>query len=257
MPGFLYYLPTFAQAATLDDVAAVIPGRFETRFLKSEVHGGPDGNRGLLVSDPKRLPAEKLAYLADKQTWLKAPGDGAGWVGWYSAEPPRPRDLLRSQSLDGHLVRLGDGREWLAPVARGIRELHGEPIAYRAVPGGATLGDDGQWTGGAIQPRYRRLWEIATSFAEAFFESDDAAAGIEFDYDDQQSRAVECLAANYAIGAIEVSALGLLDDQLYAAREILKASIDWPTLERWLKKKAAETSASNPVGSNSGNGSPD
>ena len=89
---------------------------------------GPENQAGqLLVVEPSPgsggQAADPPGYRPDEQTWLKLPAEPQAegepefvWIGWYKQRPPGPKDLVRDETIDGHRVKLGDGRDWLVPV---------------------------------------------------------------------------------------------------------------------------------------------
>lgn len=257
MSGLLYYLPECTRAIKVADLGKIGLGyAFDSRLVPREVQRGPGGDRGVVVADPDRLPEHLLGFWPEKQTWLKIPGlpDGKeAWVGRHNDQPVRPPDLVRESVLPGHFVTLADGNDWLVPIARGINADGDEPFGYPNLPQTVGVDDAGAWTQGGVVPKYRRLWEIATAWWDAF-----AAAGpgpddvddvvvddkrkvtIEFDFPGVNDAALYALATNYRVGKAEVALLGLFDDR--STVEVLEALIDWPTVQAWIKKKVSETS---------------
>ncbi len=232
MSGFLYYLPERTRGISREDLVSLGLGyAIDRQFTAAEILAhGPDGGRGVIVADPRRVDPARIRMEAGGQSWRKAVGY---WVGHYITERPGPADLLRSPAIAGHPVVLGDGREWICPLGRLV---DGEP----ALPRASELDEDGQWRPGPVLERYRRLWEVACGWWDTLSRAEvieDEAAGprLRFDFSGLHEAAIECLQAQYAIGATEAAALGLLNEQV--AREILNAAVDWPTLLNWMEKK--------------------
>jgi hypothetical protein len=237
MPGFLYYLPKHSRRITLAEISALGLGyAFDRQITPAEVLAhGPDGGAGVIVADPQRVEPGRIGMHADQQIWRKMAGRGdAAWVGMYADQRPTPADLARPSPLAGHAVTLGDGHEWLAPIAR---FLDGEP----AVPRWSDLDAHGEWRPGVVIDRYAELWRVAEAWwdtlarAEVVDETAASAPRLRFDFSGLHAGAVACLAANYALGATEAAMLRLLSDQV--AREILNAAVDWPTFVAWVQKK--------------------
>jgi len=243
----LYHLPNFAgSTVSLDNLRDRGLGyAFETSIglANTTQTDGPAGEaRGLVVGMERA--GRPVGYFPDKQTWQKIPGLDA-WVGFYTGQAPGPNDLARSTMLDGHAVELGDGRRWIVPIAvGGPEEGDAELTRYRTLPHVDRLDEDGNWTVGDVLPRYAPLWDAAAAWWDAKWSAageDNEAADtgdairVIFKIDDARGAAVTILAANYRVSAIEVSLLGLLNDQTRVA--ILDAAIDWPTIAAWVQKK--------------------
>jgi hypothetical protein len=252
MPGFLYYLPAKRDIKLAELVALGLGYAFEKpSFTRCEIHAnGPDKGAGVIVADDTRLVGHRVGYYADEQEWVKVPKTNA-YVGWFKADPPTPTDLERSQTLNGHLVELGDGNEWLVPVARGAAEEGW----YTALPQRTGLDDNGEWASGKVIARYEALWDAACRFWDAFRSANDVEGeAVQLDFAGQNDAALVALQANYRVGRAEVVALGLFDGQCVV--RILQALIDWPTwLELHKKKVTSETSAA-PASLNTDDGPP-
>lgn len=68
--------------------------------------------------------AHRWGFEPDEQTWIAAAADperdlpaGRYYVGCWNASPPTPRDLSRRYQERGDFLKLGDGHDWLVPVA--------------------------------------------------------------------------------------------------------------------------------------------
>ena len=244
MNGFLYYLPDVSQAAADAAIAthllhAIDPRRRTVRG----VTGGPDGGAGVIVADAR---IDEVGYFRDRQTWHCMIAEHVH-VGHFTDRPlPGPADLARAKLLDGFDVTLADGNPWHVPVARAWADLDGETFLYRNnFPQRSRLDPEtGQWVRGDVLPEYADLWQTAEAWWETRYaaaadaEADETADAVtvRFDFDDAHHRAVDALAANYRLGPVEVSLLGLLTESLVV--EVLDVLIDQPTLIAWGKKKA-------------------
>lgn len=225
MAQFLYFFDNAVGLLPTDIVKAGL-GHVLPRCRKTAVSCGPGGVAGVVAVHS----GAEIGYYADKQTWRKR-GPGV-WVGvWNELAKPEPEELAIDDQQPGHLVKLRDEREWLAPLAR---EWDGEQQSFRAaVPAGLDLDDEGRWITGAVEARYARLWEIAGK--RWAMVSDDKSSATVGDLCDW---AVECLQVNYRIDRAEAAMLGLFDSQARAAIAVLDAAIDWPTIREWQKKTA-------------------
>lgn len=245
MPGFVYYVPQSKRAALkLEQVRELGLGyAFEDRATSAVVTRGPDDGQGLIVGDPARVAENQLGYFRDRQRWLKVPpglpGHEAGaWVGCSIETPLEPAHLAREQQLQGHWVRLADGKRWLAPVARKSLPTDDEPFRYTVgLPHVAGVDEAGQWTATNVVARYAPLWQTAIQFWDALLHADikEETGEKVLTFSGALSSAVLALSANYRIGTVEATMLGILT--LQHAVEVLEALVDYPTVREWLKKK--------------------
>jgi len=254
MSGFLYYVPGHERpTVTAEELRERgIDYAFDGRWTAAAVRGGPDEQHGSIIADQQRVAAERIGYYPQQQTWRRIPAS-ALWIGYYTAERPGPADLIRPEPLEGHLVTLGDGRAWMAPIARAWFEIE-QPeehlVWFCKLPEAVTLDDEGNWASGAVVAQYRPLWEIAERWWDAINGADlhvqDKPQRVRFDFEGINDAALLALGTNYRLGRVEVDVLGLFTDQTVHA--VLGALIDWPTMEQFLKKKL-KTSAAGGSGS--------
>lgn len=250
MAGFLYFLPGQNRGIKIADLVKLGLGyAFERRMdVRGVPGGGPDGSPGVVIADPESVP--DIGYYADRQTWRKIPGS-ANWVGHGNENRPTAADLQRNQMLDGHWVELADDAEWLVPVARASAEetFEGPDGAkdsrlswYQKLPEATSIDEEGNWIRDGVLARYRPLWETAVRWWDARSgaampdASEQGTVRVTFDFDGLNDAAVLALGANYRVSKIEAAMLGLFDDQCVI--RILDALVDWPVIEKWLKKKA-------------------
>lgn len=130
MACFLYFLPGVDRCPSraidkLPDKSGL------AEVLAGASWGSPDRCKGpgdvpgsLLAIEPassRGEAARPVTYNPENQQWIKVepePGVITHWIGWYRDKTrcPRPADLEREEVIGGHVVKLGDGREWLIPV---------------------------------------------------------------------------------------------------------------------------------------------
>lgn len=233
MAGFLYYTPGRKDKLNLDDLRGLGLGyAFDNAPSCCGVQGGPDKSNGLVVADSKRIPDHLIRYHADRQTWRRMPGSEA-WAGFYTDDPPLPRDLLRPAALRGHPVELGDGNTWIVPIARAIREDNDMPVPVMAVPTVSGLDDDGNWTQGDVAARYRPLWDVACQWWDIKAQAAGQDAPVTFA--ESHDAALVALATNYYVGKVEIVLRGLFS--WHAVTRILDATVDWPTIQDFMEKK--------------------
>lgn len=238
MAGFLYYLPGVEMLTLEQARQRGFSYAMEGRDIHArQVARGPEGQgQGVVFADPDRVPQGRIGFYPERQTWRRIP-QSDGWIGLDKEQPPEPKDLARAKQLSGHWVELADGRQWLAPVARGQADVEGDLQWYCALPREITVSDEGAWTRGEVLPRYAELWQRALAFwdvfrAELMEDDTQPAAG---DDDQLNDLSLFALSLNYTIGKAELRLLGLFD--LAARSRVLAALVDWPTMEAWLKKK--------------------
>lgn len=250
--GLIYFFPGAGPTLSPADLEARGLGYAFDRAPDCRQTGrGPDGGPGLLCSG--QLGGAALSYEASSQRWIEIPGAKApAWVGiWRDSPPPGPADLARPVQLPGHRVELADGREWVAPIVRGVAEDGGEPIAYCPLPREMQLDEEGRLSPGEITKAYQTLWDAAAAFFDTVAGPlEDPAGDAETRIPIDSNAAVELLAANYFLGPAEVVLLGLLRWNGPEAQRILEAAIDLPSWEQLLKKKRP------PDTSSIGNGPP-
>ncbi len=238
MSGFLYYLPGPVEGVSIQDVRKAGLGyAFDSKgcACPGVLNNSPDGGQGVMAADPERV--EKIGCYADQQVSRKIPGSNAYAV-LYKDSKPGPDDLARKEQLGGHWVTLNDGNEWLIPVARGAVEDDGAIAWTFQVPQRSILNDNGDFERGDVVDQFVPLWDLATKWFDvrmnALLESDGDV--IEFSFDGLLKSAVEALACNYVLDAVECDMIGILTEENAVA--ILDALIDMPTRTELLKKIA-------------------
>lgn len=247
MAGFLYFLPGETRKFTrekLDEVGLTYA--FDRNPTSNGCRGGPDGKQGMVLASGDT----KVGYYSDKQTWQRIPGNKAdAWVGVYTDDQPKPDDLARSKIVAGHFVELGDGNNWLCPVARGLREEEDQLRWFNALPQGTGLDDKGNWTQTGVLIQHAKLWEIALAWWDSIqgavegesAADKNAAQSVTFDFAGLNDAALAALVTNYRLGKAEVVLLGLFTGECTPL--VLGALIDWPTFTDWAKKNAEQIAA--------------
>lgn len=179
---------------------------------------GPDGSTGTLASP---LTDAGSLEVVEGQRWF--PMAGGIQLGVFQSPEVRvrPEQLARSQQRPGHLVRLGDGQEWLIPVARLASGGPGLP-RRRAIRADGSIG----WE---VDEAHREL----SDFANVAW---DFRNGVVCDVteEDLDRFAAQALAVNYRIGLHEAVALGLFTD--VSLRGIVDALLDWPEVLRVIEQ---------------------
>ena len=262
MAGFLYFAKGRREPVTLQLVRDWGLGyAFESEPTDVDVIH-PKLGSGKLFAEPRRHPDLALVVRdAPEQIWtLHSPVVTSSprsevHVGYWAEHKPTPADLSRKAMLPGHDVSMGDGLRWRSPIALQWNDSLTAPQTT-ALPQGAEYDATlGKWMPGQIDPRYQRLWEIANRFNDEIRRTNSDVRGamaeegeqvapddeieISLSASDGCNDAVEALAFNYLIGPVEATLLGWFAESFDVAGEVLAATIDYPTLQRLLKKKAA------------------
>lgn len=105
----LYYLPSKRHREALLELLhkAGLSYAFDTGRPPTarECNRGPDGGEGVVIADVV-VPAHKIVYFPEKQTWRQVPGidELRPWAGFYSEERPTPAELAKPEMLQGHWV---------------------------------------------------------------------------------------------------------------------------------------------------------
>lgn len=222
---FIYAVPKTNMIAEAKLKAFGLPDFIDSKATQTHTFAGPGGGDAtLLIREGGK--ASQLYYKPDEQEW-KLSLNGKFYVGYYNASPPSEPELRREVQMAGHEVELGDGAFWLVPVARVI-------VGGSRLPQSLMLGSKGEVIAEAL-PQYAAF----SAKVEKVWQDFEGELGLK-DGDEQLTMtermqiAIESLGLNYAIGADEVNALGLLTTQNLS--KVLAAVIDVPTVMKLMKK---------------------
>lgn len=243
--SFLYYVPS--QSVKVPEELSYA---FEKPPVTSQVlANGPDGGAGTLFGggayhqDIHRLRIDRSA-----QSWQPYPGSKF-WIGWYCKQLPGPADLVRSSTVQGIHIPLGDERDWEIPIARACYQLpNGNLAPICSLPTVMQLNENREWVSGSVVRKYRDLYEIAEKWwgflmqALADKPEGDDTAEVELTTAEAASWCVTVLQTNYRVTDVEVSMLELLNDTTRG--EILNALVDLHTWQERIKKKELSQSES-------------
>ena len=207
MAGFLYFLPN--QAGVNEGILKrfKLDDRFDLAGLSCrQCDRGPGGMKGAVIGyDQKRT----IGYYPDQQEWHEAPATDY-WIGRWTDAPILPADLMRQETRPGHEVKLGDGHQWLVPVARLW------PSGQSAFPEKLVLGAGDEWVREPYGP-YVELCQNAERVWRRVMIDTGLIVSEEIDprekpLDDVEAVgiAIRALSVNYRIGRVEASELGLL-----------------------------------------------
>ena len=223
MGAFLYFLPgkNAAHVAALKDAGLGYLFDGSASATTGSMEPGPGGTRGAVVVVGSPPP---VLHVPQGVEWQDC---GKYWLGYDPENPPTPQDLEREELVDGHDVGLADGNLWLVPVARhydGSTPLP-RPIKWHPERG---------FEPGEVAKRHRDLFAGAQQAWDALMGiSEDGAFAVGDEYD----LLSVALGTNYRVGPAEIGALAIL---LTTNRiDVVKAVVDWPGLEEFLKKRGA------------------
>jgi len=238
MAGFVYFVsdrrPVDRQRVVELGCGYILDGHASVAS-REVIANSPSGQAGRVFGDPARLGDKSLGVYPE-QTWRRAPGTDV-WVGYWTDATPAPDGLARGKQLAGPTVELGDGNRWQVPL---VVALDAAAERYDpALPAAWDLDESGNWVRGPIQDEYKRLWDLATPFADARFELDDRK---EADLTNASllNAVTALLGANYVVDKIELALMGaLVDDEATALVPLL--ACDFFTLAGWLEQKKSAT----------------
>lgn len=247
MAGFLYFIPNLNALSSEQHLGELGLGYVLEQFGRKSVGritGGPEGQNGLLLSDPQRVDPGRSGYYPQRQTWSKHHGKGY-WVGLEKGIPLGPAELARRELLDGELLTLGDDRRWQIPRARQWSASDDPRVMAQfdtCLEQSLEQNDAGQMVPGQVLPRYAQLWAIATAYFHHLVEisNDEEELVLRGEQKTLNLTSAAVLAArvlqhNYAVGLVECQMLGLLTTSNW--RLILNATIDWRSYEELREKK--------------------
>lgn len=222
---FLYFIPT--QTAASFRTSDVFRNRLAD-ILKDDVAGiaakdlkwGPAGKdvSGVLICLPPINGdgmAVRMKHDPDKQTWqlCDADSDHPYWMGYETAKPPQPEQLLRKRTVNGYDFSLGDNREYVCPI---IRRMASQPMLPCAVK------FDGREYVPEVRPEYHEIWQDSIGWAKSMTIHEQAVA------------AERCLALNYRVGPYELNVLNTFGTE-DAIRDVILAALDEPFFLQCLK----------------------
>lgn len=213
MASFLYYKPgdapsrAFLERIEFPHVAhAGTPGR--------GCSTGPDGKAGFCFGlcpppHPEGVGAI-VGYFPAQQTWRRYVG-GELWLGWETANPPRPEDLQLRNYVDGHPVTLADGHVWVIPP---LIHADGTPNFETVID----WDEDGE-IADRVRAADRPLWSLVEEFAFHSERFTDPKREREL-----YSVVAHAIGRNYRLSLWECGPLGILNTQGLA--RILSAILD-------------------------------
>ena len=226
----LYYFPTGGSPMDLSPLPLeAIPEALRPKFHRnSRVSNtpGPDNLRGLLITWCTDVLVQ---YLPAIQTWRRIGDYWCGLRNDYTAAEFARTDCHGRLPAGGYSVTLGDGRDYIIPVA--LLSAPNFELPYQD-----TLDEDGRPVR-RLDPKFATICQAASQLwdhvsTEATFEMDDEALRL---------ACANALAVNYNLDLTDCLALGLFTTESY--RSIVEAILDIPALDAMIKKKAPVASS--------------
>jgi len=190
----------------------------------------PSGEPGCVAGSPG---TKHIGYHPEEQIWQKV-AKGAAWIGLQKGIPIMPDTLERPEAINGHLVKLEDGNEWMIPVARWYSADGVRP----GLPQVIALDENGEITS-SVSARYEDFWERSIQIRDAYLSVEEGdtltvVQGFEF--------SCEAICLNYYIGSLEISVMKLLTDSVIF--QIIQAVMDQPGLIEMISDSQKKTEES-------------
>lgn len=233
MSGFLYYIRGTQQKPTAElleqfGLGGEIVGSFVPcyKFI--------DGSNGVIFTINGRFKGEmkKIGFYNETQDWTDFPiGANVLSIGVNLDDPVLPNDLLRKDYLSGHKLILGDGREWIIPLARRLPEGCILPKEWLMIR-------EGELTNTTLS-KYLELQNIAEKIA-VHCGLVEGEKDLEIFSSDAKlyMLCVSILKVNYSLSFREISVLKLIDSNNAIA--IPQAIVDMPYILSVMEKLETE-----------------
>lgn len=239
MSGFLYFTEEATRPVSPEDVDEWGLGyAFDGRPASTDLRGRtPSGGNGWLFGDQVRLGNAPFGYRPESQKWRQIPKSPV-WLGFSTELLPGPESLQRAEQLDGELVTLTDGFEWLIPR---LRFWAGDEGYQTALPVKANLNDEGEWVFGESTGQGARLEAISARLFQGMWESlAEGSTEKPLSIAELLDTASELIGVNYVVSRVEVAALGLLTNDALLSR-IARVAMDFDRAMEWAQKKTEES----------------
>lgn len=227
MSGLIYYIRGTTVKPSANDL-------LECGLLGEVINLGTpcmkfvDGSNGYMFTLHGRASNDfNINFNNEIQNWTDIPGTKLS-IGYYLNNPPKPSDFLRKDYLDGHKVLLGDGNEWVVPLARRLSEGCILPKEWSMFREGEIVNN--------IIEKYAEIQKIAEKIAVICGCIDDKEKDLDFINTDSKLFMVcaNILKVNYNIGFREISILKLFNSK--NTIEIPRAVVDMPYIDACLKE---------------------
>lgn len=239
MSGLLYYIEGVKSSPLEKDLNECgLDGQKVMGFGFTEIF--LDGTKGSIFTLKGKCSDDiKIGFYHDEQTWTNIPKydgtKGRLWIGYYKDNKPTPKNFLRKDYIDGYYLELGDGKEWIIPIARRFQK-------GCLLPKGTMMLVADRLDEFVIE-KYLPLQKIAEQLFVHFgldedkeFRKDD---GFLCDNISFYKTCSEVLATNYNLDYREIGVLKLFTTE--NTIDILKLVVDMPYIDRLVANlKSAE-----------------
>ena len=178
-----------------------------------------------------------VSYKPEEQTWRLMPSrfvTGEVWCGYWNDRVPNAEGLAKPHQLDGEMVKLIGGEEWLVPKLRKYLDDDEPKLHYqKLLPTMLDYSDDGELLIGEVAPQYQKVWERALEVGDrlTFGAAEKGTAQM------GESEVIEfagpVLGLNYYVSIFEIVMLGLIG--IDEGMTIVRKSLDMDGLEARLK----------------------
>lgn len=229
MSSFIYYFPTTEMhpaAETFErfGIKYACPPHIANQFRYGVTLDGPDGKSGVIYQ--QNATTKSLQYDKDKQRWKRIPNTDA-YVGVWINDPPKAADLAKSDAISGNFIKLGDGDEWLIPIAR--FECDNETTGCLTPQ--VDVDDFGNIIPGEFSPTQDKLNQMAERLAQSFIDGfnrfvNEPSPNSHFRFDIDDHDPFDIIAANYRVSPAEIVLLNLFRWRDEAYKDIVKVFID-------------------------------
>lgn len=220
MASFMYFVSTDKPLTNLAAIAELGLGyAFETMPLIAAIPRGatPTGQPGYIIADESRMNGYSVFYRPTEQTW-RVFGDMA--IGYYNADPPQPKELLRDGYLTGRSATLADGNDWIVPI---VYVWEGADKTAK-LPRFIDVDSAGNFCDGDVIEKYQPLIERLGPWFDRWCDAvkEAIANNTDFTVNYKTEDCAFLLAQNYRIGPREL-----------AMRRVLQAGVT-PALALWI-----------------------
>jgi len=223
--AILYFVPGPSSGIGLGDAwKRDIPEDRKARFEKAQHRervAGPDG-RGVLMSWQSKV---LIDYEPKNQTWRKI--GPQMWVGvrndYSPVEFARPIDPRHP--VTAYAVTMGDGKDWLVPVALADAPNFSMPWREARGEGGDIIRE--------VPPPYKQVCDMA----EDLWRHTSGDLEFEMEEDALREALATALAVHYEVDLEDCLALGLLTNESYQG--IVAAILDYPSIAEIVSGKAS------------------
>jgi hypothetical protein len=246
MAGFLYFLEHHTRPVTLKDVRAWGLGYAFEKPPQSGVcqNKTPTGKAGSFFGDADRHTSGGVTMNMEAQVWRKMPRPGQQdvYIGYYKDSPPGPEDLVRAAPINGYLLKMRDGKNWMAPIIRAFDKPTETMVS--SVPSSIELNENGDFVPGKALPEFSYLVDVVDKYVCAM-QSERLTNVFEAMTISELCRdAKTLLQANYVIDSPEIQVLNLWhvqSDYCPEANATILSAIDFQTYNEWEQTSKKKT----------------